>query len=576
MCQFAQGDLLFDKYEVELCLGVGGMGAVFAARHLQLGQRVAIKLMHPNLAEQSEMVTRFLREGQAAARLRSPHVARVIDFGKSDEGLLYLVLEYLEGCDLEHMLAERGALPLEETIDLLLQAIEAVAEAHSNGIVHRDLKPGNLFVTRDVYGCPCIKVLDFGISKLVDAETELKATAASAVMGTPVYMPPEQMRGAHAADHRADIWALGTILYECLTGKAAWSGATLNEVCVRVATDPTPSVRALLPSTPPDVDAIVERCLRKDPAERYQSVLELGEALAKLLPEIGRPAMSRVYHLVRNDPQNDPAGMNAAGGVGYLSGRTSAAWGEQTRVRPLTRRFRLPLLLRRTAPALLLLVTGGLAGTWWRWSDYRTGKAPLIRELMTAPTPVFVSEIARTNAETNLGQRVSVGASPVSETTVVESVPEREPAPAEATAHPVEDASETDKSGVRPAEKERVDARSNTGKVSLVARQPMARPRQPALKGSPPIKQRKFHVSGSFPNTTRTAGSVSEPPISNAPATPPMANTVPAASVDNAAPIPPTNNPPPAPSDSAPAPNNPAPAGNESDGSVTPDWGGRR
>ncbi|HMA95898.1 MAG TPA: serine/threonine-protein kinase, partial [Polyangiaceae bacterium] len=498
-----------------------------------------------------------------------------IDFGKSDEGLLFLVLEYLEGCDLEHMLAERGALPLEETIDLLLQAIEAVAEAHSNGIVHRDLKPGNLFVTRDVYGCPCIKVLDFGISKLVDAETELKATAASAVMGTPVYMPPEQMRGAHAADHRADIWALGTILYECLTGKAAWSGATLNEVCVRVATDPTPSVRALVPSTPPAVDAIVERCLRKDPAERYQSVLELGEALAKLLPEIGRPAMSRVYHLVRNDlPQNDRAGINGAGSVGYLGGRTSTAWGEQTRVRPLTRRFRLPPLLRRTAPALLLLVTGGLAGTWWRWSDYRTGKAPLIRELMTAPTPVFVTEIARTYSEPNLGQNVSVGAPPVSETTGVESVSERKRSPSETTAHPVEDASETDNGGAKPAEKAKDDVRSNTGKVPLLARQQMARLRQPALKGSPPIKQRKFQVSSAAPNTT--LDTVSDPTIPNAPVTPPMANSVPAPSVDNAAPTPPINNPPPAPSDPASAPSNPAPAGNESDGSVTPDWGGRR
>lgn len=396
LSQFAQGDLLFDKYQVEMCLGVGGMGTVLAARHLHLGQRVAIKLMHPNLAEQSEMVTRFLREGQAAARLRSPHVARVIDFGKSDAGLLFLVMEYLEGRDLEHMLAERGALPLEETIELLLQTVEAVAEAHSNGIVHRDLKPGNLFVTRDVYGCASVKVLDFGISKLVVPEPELKpATAVSAVMGTPVYMPPEQMRGAHAADHRADIWALGAILYECLTGKPAWSGATLNEVCVRVASDATPSVRQLVPSMPPAVDAIVARCLRKDPAERYQSVLDFGEALAALLPELGRPAMNRVYRLVSNDaPQNDHSSLTSTTRrIGSIRGGTSTAWGEPTRVRRVTRRFTLPPFVWKTAPALLLLITGGLAGTWWRWIHHTRAEVLAPSELLTVPASPPSSEI---------------------------------------------------------------------------------------------------------------------------------------------------------------------------------------
>ncbi|HEY5957652.1 MAG TPA: serine/threonine-protein kinase, partial [Polyangiaceae bacterium] len=295
-----QSDRVLGNYILERQLGVGGMGVVFAARHRQLGHRVAIKLMHPELVN-ADLVERFTREGQAAARLRSPHVARVLDVGVDDTGAPYLTMEFLDGKDLDQVLQQNGALPLEQAIDYLLQIGEAVAEAHSAGIVHRDLKPGNLFLARDAYGNECVKVLDFGISKLIDDDRYVdspKLTAAATVIGTPHYMPPEQMRSAHEADARSDIWALGAIFFEMLTAMPAWSGATLSEVCMRVASDPAPQARDRCSSLPPLVDVVISTCLRKDPAQRYQSVIDLIAALAPLAPELVNAALERIARLI--------------------------------------------------------------------------------------------------------------------------------------------------------------------------------------------------------------------------------------------------------------------------------------
>jgi serine/threonine-protein kinase len=267
------GSVLAGRYRVERVLGQGGMGIVVQAMHLQLHQPVAMKFLLPEVLGNQQVVQRFLREAQAAVRLKSEHVARVIDVGSLESGAPYMVLEYLEGSDLSNI--PRSLFSVGQIIDLVLQACEALAEAHSLGIVHRDIKPANFFITRGADGVPLLKVLDFGISKTPVTGSNL--TATQAVMGTPAYMSPEQMRSSRDVDHRSDIWALGVVLYELLQGAPPFGGDTFSSMVIKVVTDPLPQMTVQLPG---DLAAIVYRCLEKDPARRFQNVAELAHALA--------------------------------------------------------------------------------------------------------------------------------------------------------------------------------------------------------------------------------------------------------------------------------------------------------
>jgi serine/threonine-protein kinase len=246
--EIAEGRVLAGKYRVERVLGQGGMGVVVAAHHIQLDERVAIKFLLPDAVANAEVVGRFVREARAAVRIKSEHVARVSDVGTLEGGEPYMVMEYLEGSDLAAWLLQRGALPVEQAVEFLLQASEAIAEAHALGIVHRDLKPANLFVVRRADGLWSVKVLDFGISKVTALDAsgpDANFTRTSAVMGSPLYMPPEQMAASRNVDARADIWALGVILYELLSGHAPFAGETLPEVCMKIAIEPPPAIRSL-------------------------------------------------------------------------------------------------------------------------------------------------------------------------------------------------------------------------------------------------------------------------------------------------------------------------------------------
>nr|HMR07207.1 serine/threonine-protein kinase [Polyangiaceae bacterium] len=217
-----QGDILAGKFRVEKLLGSGGMGMVVAAHHLQLDEPVAIKFLLPEALTNAAAVGRFAREARAATKIKSEHVVRIIDIGSFDSGEPYIVMEYLNGQDLSQLLAARGPLPPDEVAEYILQACEAIVEAHVLGIVHRDLKPANLFVAARMDGTPLVKVLDFGISK-VSTGPDLSLTETSALMGSPLYMSPEQMASAKSVDARTDIWALGVILYELVTGKPPFS-----------------------------------------------------------------------------------------------------------------------------------------------------------------------------------------------------------------------------------------------------------------------------------------------------------------------------------------------------------------
>jgi eukaryotic-like serine/threonine-protein kinase len=277
MTLVAIGDILAGKYRVEKVLGIGGMGMVVAAMHLELDQEVALKFMLPEAMASAQAMDRFLREARAAVRLRSEHICRVLDVGRLDNGAPYIVMELMEGRDFAHVIAAHGAMPVTDAVDHVIQAMEGLAEAHAQGIVHRDLKPGNLFVTIDNEGAPLVKVLDFGISK---SSLGGAATKTGDIMGSPAYMAPEQMASSKDVDARADIWALGVILYQAITGGLPFEGDTLPALCMSVlnATPPAPSqIRAGLP---PGLADVVMRCLEKQPDRRYASVAALAEALA--------------------------------------------------------------------------------------------------------------------------------------------------------------------------------------------------------------------------------------------------------------------------------------------------------
>jgi serine/threonine protein kinase len=277
---FHHGELIGGKYRVTGLIGEGGMGIVLAAVHDDLERDVAIKVVRHELLQNDDVIERLLTEAQIAACIRSEHVTRVLDVGRLANGSPYLVLERLEGRDLAGILDESGPLELATAVDFVLQVCDALAEAHAGGIVHRDLKPENLFFTTRPDGSACIKVLDFGISKNLSARDRRGAiTSPSQVMGSPYYMAPEQIR-SKPVDARSDIWALGVVLYELCTGQTPFAADSVPSVCHLVLNEePTPP-RTFAPDLPLALEAVILRCLEKDPARRYGNVAELAAALS--------------------------------------------------------------------------------------------------------------------------------------------------------------------------------------------------------------------------------------------------------------------------------------------------------
>jgi len=293
------GAVLDGRFRVERVIGTGAMGVVVAARHIALREPVAIKFLKAELTEDAVFVARFEREARAAARLRSEHIARVSDVGRLASGEPYMVMEYLVGKDLSEHLAGQGSLPLVEAAEYLLQACEALAEAHSLGIVHRDLKPANLFLTTRADGSACIKVLDFGIARFADgaASSGLSATLAGGLVGSPLYMSPEQIESAMDVDSRSDVWSLGIILFELLTGSMPFTGTNLAQICMAIVTAAPRSLRALRPDVPQGVEDLVLACLEKNREARPSSVAEFARRLAEFGPEHGRLSAMRAERI---------------------------------------------------------------------------------------------------------------------------------------------------------------------------------------------------------------------------------------------------------------------------------------
>jgi len=372
----AEGDVVAGKYRLGHVLGRGGMGVVIAARHLQLDAPVALKFMIAgSWGSDSTDSKRFLLEAKAVARLRGEHVARIMDLGELETGSPYLVMEYLEGCDLSSLIRKSGCPPVDVATEYLVQTCEALEEAHTAGIVHRDIKPSNLFLTRRPNGTPCIKVLDFGISKQLRSEIEsgaLDLTSTLAVLGSPLYMSPEQLRAARDVDARADVWSLGVTAYELLCGVAPFAAASMPDLCFRIAQDTPASLRQRRPELPEGLESVVLRCLQKNRDDRYPSARALADALA---PFAARSGGRTTPTVAPPDPAPRPADVAASevartevAPVATLrpeskTGDVAASWGATA---PESRNApRPPPRVRTGAWVLAAAVVGaGVASTW--------------------------------------------------------------------------------------------------------------------------------------------------------------------------------------------------------------------
>jgi serine/threonine-protein kinase len=335
------GEVLAGKYRIDRELGRGGMGVVLAAHHLHLDEAVAIKFLLPELSQDANLVARFLREGRASIKIRSEHVVRVLDVATMPGGSPYMVMEYLDGTDLEGLIERTGPLPVRTAVAYVLQAIEAIAEAHSLGLVHRDLKPANLFLVHRRDGSECVKVLDFGITKVVspDAGSNLGLTSTQSLMGSPRYMSPEQMRPTRPIDARSDVWALGVVLYELLAGVPPFTAQTMTELLASILQDSPPPLTGLRPEVPLELERTIRRCLEKDPAGRPENVAELARALVPYGPPEAGASADRASRVLKVSPPSRPSLPDAAPGprtssprlarteAATLGAATGSAWG---------------------------------------------------------------------------------------------------------------------------------------------------------------------------------------------------------------------------------------------------------
>lgn len=273
MLDLRVGQIVGDRYRIDALIGSGGMGAVVSATHVEVGQRVAIKFLldvHP------QTVARFEREGRLLVRLKSPHVARVFDVGVMDDDAPYIVMEHLEGQDLADLVGAVGRVPYEEVVDYVLQACDAIAEAHALGIVHRDLKPANVFLAEEAGGPPLVKLVDFGLAK--DLLDEGTSTALGTRCGSPSHMSPEQVRG-DPLDGRSDLFAVGIMLFEALAGGHPFYASTIVDIATRILRAPVPSLRRARPSLPAWIEEVVLGALQKEPEWRFESAAQMQRAL---------------------------------------------------------------------------------------------------------------------------------------------------------------------------------------------------------------------------------------------------------------------------------------------------------
>jgi eukaryotic-like serine/threonine-protein kinase len=360
------GTILLQKYRVESLLGQGGMGLVFAARHLALDEPVAIKVLTHSVSQQAEGLARLQREARILARLRNEHVVRVIDLGELEDGKPFMVMEHLSGSDLATLLEAEGAFEPSRAVGFILQALVALAAAHANGVIHRDLKPDNLFCATNPDGSSLVKVLDFGISRLErrGGPGSASMTQPQALMGTPLYMSPEQLRDPTDVDPRSDIWSLGVVLYELVTGRAPFLANGLPQIAVKIATEPPPPLG--LDGAPAGFEKVVLRCLEKERDLRFSDVAALARALGPYGPVGCGQSIARVEQLL----SLPPLGAAYGGGDPALQTRDVAVSTEPRKTQTLLSPVRTPRLGAR-ALRLALGASALAAVGWWSWSNWK-------------------------------------------------------------------------------------------------------------------------------------------------------------------------------------------------------------
>ena len=416
------------KYRILKQVAEGGMGTVAIAEHVVLGQRVAIKFVLSDLVNEEGVVDRFMREAQAAAGLQSDFVARVFDVDRLDDGTPYMIMEYLEGEDLDDVIEASGPLPIHTAVDYTLQVLDALAEAHALGIIHRDLKPANLFLARRPDRTRRMKVLDFGISKVVQSRRSGGATTGTkSVLGSPSYMSPEQIESSKNVDQRTDIWSIGVVLYELLTAITLFDGPSVGVIFAKVLRDRPPPIGQLRPDLPAALADAIDKCLAFDRKDRFASAVQLMKALSPFASKHARmsmvhvigdeagepvtlprgdatlvsPTSARVSHAETElliDPSRDNAGDALAPASGTLlsahstrvanssDGRsrrqggsiTSLVWSERDEGQPR---------LKKGALALAALLLGGIGvAIWLSTGDAPTDGDPLVAPAATADT----------------------------------------------------------------------------------------------------------------------------------------------------------------------------------------------
>ena len=356
-----EGDTLDHRYRLDRLIGRGGMGAVFEAEHVILEKRVAVKILHPNMAGNVEALERFYREARTASKLGHEGIVEISDVGQAQDGSPYLVMELLRGEGLGDLLDRAGKLDPRFALDVTAQILSVLVAVHEHGIVHRDLKPENIFLCPRTDGTYHVKILDFGICKITSDETGPRLTHTGVAMGTPCYMSPEQARGDMRLDHRTDLWSAGVMLYEMLTGRVPYDGPNYNVVIAKLLTEDYVPPRAIDPELPEELERVVLRALSRDPLGRYSSAAELLSDVVAIR-DVVRTQLPRDTDPTRTAIDTEapmPPIDSRPEAVGEDQGDTFAAGTTQTRVHEARGRSRRGIVVAAVVAVVLL---GGVVG----------------------------------------------------------------------------------------------------------------------------------------------------------------------------------------------------------------------